>query len=197
MDFTPRGGYAGPAPQPANRPPDQLRPVSMPSEPTPPLPPPEPKAEPAPQLPQTPQPGVHAKPMKPKLAWLKPSKSWWKGTAALLAVIAFTGLVYGYLDTKNQLSEKKNQSAVGANETEQLVNKISQYLVLPDETPTLITISDIEKLKTQEFFKEAQNGDKVLVFANAGRALIYRPNTGQVVEYAKVNLNASTNAQQP
>jgi hypothetical protein len=50
------------------------------------------------------------------------------------------------------------------------------------------TVSDASKLQSQQFFAKAQNGDKVLIFTNAKRAVLYRPSTNKVIEYAPVNI---------
>jgi hypothetical protein len=107
----------------------------------------------------------------------------------MVAAVGF--LAYGYVHTRNQLKAAQNPSQTGQNETQQLVNTIGKFLTLPNETPTLATVNDVSKLQNQQFFKNAQNGDKVLVFPKAGRALLYRPSTKKVIEYSLVNLNTT------
>jgi hypothetical protein len=84
-----------------------------------------------------------------------------------------------------------------------LVSQVSQLVSIPNETPTLATVTDPSKLQDQQFFTDAQKGDKVLIFTNAKRAILYRPSTHKVIESAPVQLNgtaptdsgaASTNA---
>ena len=76
------------------------------------------------------------------------------------------------------------------NELKQIVAKVDNLIELPsDEEPTLATISDQEKLKNQSFFANAQNGDKVLIYAKAGKAILYRPSTNKIVEVAPINLD--------
>lgn len=117
------------------------------------------------------------------------------GRKWLLVVIAIltllvAGLVYFYVDTKNQLNAAKNPETAGNTEVEKITNQINKSLQLPTgETPTLATVNDVSKLKAQTFFKNSQNGDKVLIYSKAGRAVLYRPSTQKVIEYAPVNLN--------
>jgi hypothetical protein len=107
----------------------------------------------------------------------------------VLLAVAIGVLGYGYIQTKNELNAAKNPSTAGKTETEQIVNQVNKYLLLPtDETPTLATVNDVSKLQGQQFFKNAQNGDKVLIYSKAGRALLYRPSSQKVIEYAPVNL---------
>jgi hypothetical protein len=106
-----------------------------------------------------------------------------------LLVVGLGVLTYGYVHTKNQLNAAKNPAAAGKTQTEQIVNQVSKYLELPTgETPTLATVNDVSKLKSQTFFRNAQNGDKVLIYTKSGRALLYRPSTKKIIEYAPVNL---------
>jgi hypothetical protein len=121
-------------------------------------------------------------------------KRWW--WVVVIVVVVFGALAffaYNYLDTRNKLVQLQG----GDTETQQLVNKITQYLELPQETPTLATISEASKVQDQAFFKNAQTGDKVLIYPEAGRALLYRPSSGKVIEYSRVNLNTTPQGQQP
>ena len=113
--------------------------------------------------------------------------------AVIIVLVAVVGaLTYGYVTTRNELMRVAGDNKdSGKSETEQLVQKIGAYLELPNEEPTLATVNDASKLKTQNFFKNAENGDKVLIYQQAGRALIYRPSTQKVIEYARVNLGSN------
>lgn len=109
-----------------------------------------------------------------------------------ILIIGVVFLVYGYLDTRNELNKAKNPQETAKEETKELVAKISQFLELPaNESPTVATISDEDRLSTQPFFKNAQNGDKVLVYTNSEMAILYRPSTGKVVQYAPVSLSGN------
>ena len=66
-------------------------------------------------------------------------------------------------------------------------------MVLPkDETPTLATVSDPEKLKDQRFFVNAVKGDKVLVYSLAKKAILYSPSLDKIIEVAPVNVGGET-----
>lgn len=75
-----------------------------------------------------------------------------------------------------------------------VVNEVKKIMLLPDETPVLATVSDLEKVKGQEFFAKAQLGDKVLIFMNAKKAILYRPSDKLIVEVGRVN-NLQPNGQ--
>lgn len=70
---------------------------------------------------------------------------------------------------------------------EQLVKIVSKLIVLPDETPTIATVSDLDKLKDQEFFVDATIGDKVLIFNNSGKAILYSPQKNIIINVAPLS----------
>jgi hypothetical protein len=56
-------------------------------------------------------------------------------------------------------------------------------MVLPaDETPSIATVLDKDKLDGQAFFANAQNGDKMIIYTNAKKAILFRPSEKLVVE---------------
>ena len=80
-------------------------------------------------------------------------------------------------------------------ETAALLQEVSKLMALPkDEAPTVATVSDIEKLKGQSFFKSAQNGDKMLIYASTKKAILYRPSEKRIIDVGFVNLNQSASA---
>jgi hypothetical protein len=73
-------------------------------------------------------------------------------------------------------------------ELDRTIAIIGRLVVLPvDERPTLATVSDPEKLRSQPFFANAQKGDKVLIYANARKAILYNPASNKIVEIAPIN----------
>lgn len=111
------------------------------------------------------------------------------GLAALL-LIAIAGVgtsgyfYYQYQNTQKVLGESQNQYA----EVKDLVDEVAHLMDLPKEEPTVATVSDIEKLKSQPFFNRAQNGDKVLIYQSTRKAILYRPATKKIIDVATVNL---------
>jgi len=75
-------------------------------------------------------------------------------------------------------------------ELDQLLSEIGKVMLLSDkETPTLATVSEVEKLANQSFFKNAQNGDKVIIYQNAQKAILWRPETKMIIEVGTVTNN--------
>lgn len=81
----------------------------------------------------------------------------------------------------------------GEDEVKQVITEISAHYILPsDETPALATVTDRTKLQTQ-FFKSAQNGDKILIYQKNKIAIIYRPKIDKIVAVGPVDIaNAPT-----
>lgn len=115
----------------------------------------------------------------------------------LLFLLAFVAVLFGTLGggvylikTKPEiLGLSKSQQANGR-ESENLVKEVSKIIKLPDgEVPTIATVSDLSKTQDKEFFKNALEGDKVLVYQNAKKAYLYRPTQNKIIEVGVVNVN--------
>lgn len=65
------------------------------------------------------------------------------------------------------------------------VAQAGKLIELPQgETPTIATVNDITKLKGQDFFQNAANGDKILIYVKAQVAILYRPNINKIIKEA-------------
>jgi hypothetical protein len=78
-----------------------------------------------------------------------------------------------------------------------VMKQVGKHILLPDEQPTLATVTDVEKVKQQPFFARAQNGDQVLLFAQAKKAYLFRPVSDQLVEVAPLNLGETPSNSAP
>lgn len=110
------------------------------------------------------------------------------------AVAVVVILIGGYF-----LYQKLNKPAVPQTaqaqqeEVKRLVSEVGKLIELPaGETPTVATVTDVSKLKDQPFFAHAKNGDKVLIFANARKAILYDPNAKKVIDVAPINVGTSS-----
>lgn len=115
----------------------------------------------------------------------------------ILLVIAVAVAVFFYKDSQDkqkQVQKLSNPTEQAKLEQQQLTAKVAKLTVLPQgETPTVATVTDITKLQDQPFFANAQNGDKVLIYTKAKKAILYRPSTNKVINIAPVNIgNGST-----
>jgi hypothetical protein len=129
----------------------------------------------------------------------KIKKMSWRQRAlwVLVVVLIFTvGLLAYKYDQANKEATRlsANPQEAARKEVQELAEKVGKLMVVPtNETPTLATVSDASKLKNQAFFTKAQNGDKVLIYTQAKRAILYRPSTNKIIEVAPVNLGNNTN----
>ncbi|HSE61689.1 MAG TPA: hypothetical protein VLA88_05340 [Candidatus Saccharimonadales bacterium] len=82
----------------------------------------------------------------------------------------------------NDLKKTSPQYVGGLNGAENIIKQVSLMAELPQtEVPTMVPIDDREKVKTIEFFKNAQNGDYVLVYQQNKFAVLYRPTTFKII----------------
>lgn len=104
----------------------------------------------------------------------------------IVAIIAIILAAFFYM----QLSKlQKNPQAIAQQETRDLVAKVSKLIVLPvGEDPTIATVSDPTALKDQTFFVNAKKGDKVLIYAQAKKAILYSVALDKIVEVAPLNI---------
>lgn len=111
-----------------------------------------------------------------------------KTVLVVVLVLVVSGFIYNYLDTKNKLSLLESNSSATTSQDNEIVQKIRKYFDLPNEEPEVKTVGDTSQLSKDEFFTRAKKGDKVIVFKQAKRAMLFRPSTGKVIEYTVVNL---------
>ncbi len=120
-----------------------------------------------------------------------------KALVVLLGVLvigAIVGLgIYQYVRLRKELAELRNNpqkiQELARSEQKTLIEKIGKLITLPiDEQPTIATVTDSERLKNQPFFAKALNGDKVLLYANAKKAILYRPSVDKIIEVAPITI---------
>ena len=121
-----------------------------------------------------------------------PSKLPFIIAAIIIISILIGGGIYLYINNSGGTlpGQSQNQNTDATAEAKELVEKVGRlYELPPNEVPTIATVSDVSKLAEQEFFQKAQNGDKVLIFTQAKKAILYRPSTDKIIEVGPVNLD--------
>ncbi len=86
------------------------------------------------------------------------------------------------------MQTKKAQSK--NDEAADLKNKIAKIINLPDETPVVGTVNDKEKFKDQPFFSGVENGDKLLIFPEAKKAVVYREKDNKLINVGPIAVTA-------
>ncbi len=113
-------------------------------------------------------------------------KSLWPVVLVLGMLLCIALAIAGYF----YYQYRHSAQVADAKEIADLSQEIGQFMILPEgETPTLATVTDREKLAEQPFFQKAENGDKVLIYSQNGRAILYRPSQKKIVDVTSVNVN--------
>lgn len=81
-----------------------------------------------------------------------------------------------------------------AREVEQTVAEVSRVMVLPDETPTVGTVTDPAVFAGQEFFKGVEEGDKILVYPTRGMVILYSMSLGKILGVSPLTVGAVAGA---
>ncbi len=119
----------------------------------------------------------------------------------LVVLIAFSAWsFYSYRQVSQEvvkLSSMEGQQELAQRETEDLLSKVSKHMILPQgETPTVATVTDVEALRREQpFFNEAENGDKLLVYTNAKKAIIFSPEKDVVVNVGTLMIDQNAPAE--
>jgi hypothetical protein len=109
------------------------------------------------------------------------------GLAAV--ALASTGVAYYFY---SEAQTVKNPQQAAQDEAKKWVAAVGKLMVLPDELPIIATVADPEKLAGQPFFQNAQKGDKVLIYNNAKKAVLYSPEDDRIVDVAPLSIGNST-----
>ncbi|HEV2412418.1 MAG TPA: hypothetical protein VGS28_01275 [Candidatus Saccharimonadales bacterium] len=104
----------------------------------------------------------------------------------VLAVILLISGVYFFMQYHHLQASPQQQAKANS---QKVIQEVSRLYQLPSGQPTVAQIKDISKLAGQSFFKDAQNGDYVLIYTSEKIAIIYRGSTNQIVNVGPVQVN--------
>ena len=106
----------------------------------------------------------------------------------LLMLVIIASIVFasatGYYYTMYK-ETRKDARVLGdaATDTKALLSEIGQIMELPSgENPTIATVTEKDKLQKTDFFRKAENGDKVVSYGKAGLVILYRPSTHKIIQ---------------
>ncbi|OGH93579.1 MAG: hypothetical protein A2534_01640 [Candidatus Magasanikbacteria bacterium RIFOXYD2_FULL_39_9] len=98
----------------------------------------------------------------------------------VLGLAATSGVLYKQVRTL-----KVDPQKVSEEENRKVLEAVGKLVLLPEEAPTIATVTDPEKLKSEQaFFAKSAVGDKVLIYTGALKAIMYRPSENKIVEIA-------------
>lgn len=105
----------------------------------------------------------------------------------LILAIAFGGSTYFFY--QKYAAVKQDPQKYAQETANQIVEQAGKLILLPTgETPTIATVVDPAKLKDQPFFAHAKAGDKVLIYTNARKAILFDPVNNKIIEVAPLTI---------
>lgn len=113
------------------------------------------------------------------------------GIIALIVILlgALATAYYFYMQYQKAQHLLQSPTLAAIQESQDLITKVSALIELPTgEQPTIATVSDVTKLSDQPFFKDAKNGDKVLIFTKAKEAILYSPILNKIIAVGPVSI---------
>lgn len=122
----------------------------------------------------------------------KPTRrSLWKVFVGLF-ILALVGLAIAYWQTRQRLLTSltpDGQLAYAEKEAGQVLSELSLLAILPDEEPVVATVVGAETLRSEsDFYRDAQDGDKLIMFPQAQRVYLYRPGLRRLVNVGPLTL---------
>ncbi|HMS25076.1 MAG TPA: hypothetical protein PKB15_05245 [Acidimicrobiia bacterium] len=112
---------------------------------------------------------------------------------AVLAFIALGGAVFSFLQLQDaEKDAKKNPKVAEKQQVSSIVNKVKKLIDVPkNETPSIVNVEDATKLKSQSFFTNVKNGDTILLYTKAKKAIIYRESTNKIINVGPFDLSGT------
>ncbi len=106
----------------------------------------------------------------------------------IVVTLVFGLFVIWAVSSLRDASEKEAANVFKGQFDEKVLKEIGNVVALPDEIPQVMTVQDVSKLSGQAFFVGASNGDMVLAFPKAQKAVLYRPTDKKVIGYSSINI---------
>lgn len=186
--------FAAPPPTAVPKPAASVAPTPVPAAP-------QVQPQPTPQQPVVETKAVEKKPGLPLVKKLekKLKNPYLYIVPASIGILAAGGFfMYSLFGSQNQLPDllkSASEKVLGTEEVkgssakqltnDQLLAEVGELYLLPKEAAEVATVVDVEKLrKDEDFFDVAENGDKLLVFKEAKKVILYRPSEKKIVDVA-------------
>lgn len=109
----------------------------------------------------------------------------------LLILFASGGTALAIWQYPQLLGLYKEQTQIDAETA--LVMQVGRLIQLPEgEKPSVVFVTDAQAVKDQPFFRNAQTGDRVLIYSGSQRAILFRPSENRIIEVGVLNINQDT-----
>ncbi len=111
---------------------------------------------------------------------------------SLLAVGGSGAGIYYYFQYQALSQRAKDPQA----EVKDVLAKVGKLIELPTgEEPTIATVQDAERIKSQPFFSKAQNGYRVILYSNAKLAIMFDEKANKIINVGTINLSTPSAVQ--
>lgn len=113
----------------------------------------------------------------------------WFVVGILIGAGAIFAWNYYMVKNPTKVADQMQQAQAEA-QIKDLIAKVGKLIILPTgEDPVVATINDAAALiKDQVFYKGAKNGDVVLVYQKASKAIVYSPDRNLIVNVGPIFL---------
>lgn len=108
----------------------------------------------------------------------------------LLLVILGGAYMLFFKPSSYDIIEPGENGQLSDAQIEILVKRVGDLMLLPEETPLVATVEDAAQLRAEQaFYKDVQNGDKLLIFPQAAKAIIYNEQSNKIVNAGPIFVN--------
>lgn len=111
----------------------------------------------------------------------------------IIFFLVILGIIF-YFQKKDidKNSEQKNEQTQiekeNVEESNDILKKVNKLFVAPEEIPIISRIADINQPALQQaFFTGAQNGDYLLIYKDAGKAVLYSEIKNKIINMGPFN----------
>ena len=113
-----------------------------------------------------------------------------KNIFRILLIVLIIGFAYYFMQYRKLTKDPKT---LAKEKTAQAIKAVSALAIIPNDPNTVLAnVTDITKLKGQVFFNDAQNGDEIIIFPSAMRAVLYRPSVNKIINIGPLSSNSDT-----
>lgn len=113
-------------------------------------------------------------------------------TFVIVALVVLIALGAAGFFAKQYYDLRANPNQAAEADTERLTSAVGKLYQLPkDEKPIVGKVQDKEKLKDQPFFKNARNGDDILIYQKSKVAIVYRAEEDKLINVGPIAIDAA------
>lgn len=109
----------------------------------------------------------------------------------LISLIGLAGLTLTFYN-KFQKSKPIPQSILTAPQAkpQTIIESVAKLIEVPAEEPAVATITDSSRLEQNTLYKNAANGDKIVIYEQAKKAILYRPSSNKIIAVETVEFDS-------